>query len=70
MAAGDEAGAYGRELESRQDGEKLQQMIDAGQIEVSEFEGRADMLDMVIPVQDAYAAELNATDILAAIRAK
>ncbi|SFR43698.1 tripartite ATP-independent transporter solute receptor, DctP family [Yoonia tamlensis] len=70
LAAGADAGAFGRELESRQDGEKLQEMIDAGQVFVSEFEGRDALLEMVIPVQDAYAAELGATDLLAAIRAQ
>jgi tripartite ATP-independent transporter DctP family solute receptor len=68
LAAGAEAGAFGRELESRQDGEKMQEMIDAGQVFVTEFEGRDALLEMVIPVQDAYAAELGATDLLEAIR--
>lgn len=70
MKAGMEAGAYGRELESREDGEKLQQMIDAGNIEAHEFEGREKLLELVGPVQDAYAAELGAEDLLAAIRGK
>ncbi len=70
LEAGKEAGAFGRELESRQDGEKMQEMIDAGQVQVQEFEGREKLLEMVVPVQDAYAAELGATDLLEAIRAK
>lgn len=70
LKAGAEAGAYGRDLESSQDGEKMQEMIDAGQIKVQEFEGREKLLELVIPVQDAYAAELGASDLLAAIRAK
>ncbi|MEO9864700.1 MAG: TRAP transporter substrate-binding protein [Yoonia sp.] len=68
LEAGAEAGAFGRALESGQDGEKMQEMIDAGQVVVAEFEGRDALLEMVIPVQDAYAAELGATDLLAAIR--
>jgi TRAP-type C4-dicarboxylate transport system substrate-binding protein len=68
LAAGAEAGAFGRELESRQDGEKMQEMIDAGQVFVTEFENRDALLELVIPVQDAYAAELGATDLLNAIR--
>ncbi len=68
LAAGAEAGAYGRELESREDGIKLQEMVDAGQLTVLEFEGREQLLEMVVPVQDAYAAELGATDLLSAIR--
>ncbi len=68
MKAGEEAGAFGRELESRQDGEKLQEMVDAGQIELIEFAGRDQMLELVQPVQDAYAAELGASELLEAIR--
>ncbi|MEP3436501.1 MAG: TRAP transporter substrate-binding protein [Hoeflea sp.] len=70
MQAGAEAGAYGRELESREDGVKLQEMVDAGQIKLQEFENRDQLLEMVKPVQDAYATELGATDLLTAIRAK
>jgi len=70
LAAGKEAGAFGRALESSEDGVKLQEMVDAGQLTVQEFEGRDKLLEMVIPVQDAYAAEIGATDLLAAIRAK
>ncbi|MEP6320685.1 MAG: TRAP transporter substrate-binding protein [Paracoccaceae bacterium] len=70
LAAGKEAGAFGRALESSQDGEKMQEMIDAGQVQVQEFAGREKLLEMVIPVQDAYAAELGASDLLEAIRSK
>ena len=70
LKAGKEAGAYGRELESREDGEKLQQMIDAGNIEAHPFADREKLLELVGPVQDAYAAELGAEDLLTAIRSK
>ncbi|BDY17399.1 MAG TPA: C4-dicarboxylate ABC transporter substrate-binding protein [Sulfitobacter pontiacus] len=70
LEAGEEAGAYGRELESREDGVKLQEMVDAGQLTVSEFENRDKMLEMVKPVQDAYAAEIGASELLEAVRAK
>ncbi|MGC1497942.1 MAG: TRAP transporter substrate-binding protein [Sulfitobacter sp.] len=66
--AGAEAGAFGRELESREDGIKLQEMVDAGQLNVLEFEGRDKLLEMVIPVQDAFAADINATDLLKSVR--
>jgi tripartite ATP-independent transporter DctP family solute receptor len=68
--AGKEAGDYGRELESREDGIKLKQMADAGQIQISEFEGREKLLDMVKPVQDKFAASIKATELLEAIRNK
>ena len=70
MKAGKEAGAYGRELESREDGIKLQQMADAGQIQVSEFANREKLLTMVKPVQDKFAASIGATELLSAIRSK
>jgi len=70
LKAGKEAGDYGREIESREDGIKLQQMSDAGQIQVQEFADREMLLELVVPVQDAYAAELGAEDLLKAIRSK
>ena len=70
LKAGKEAGDYGREIESREDGEKLKQMADAGQIKVQEFSDREKLLELVVPVQDTYAAELGAEDLLEAIRAK
>ncbi len=70
LRAGKEAGEYGRELESRQDGEKLKQMEAAKQIQVHPFAERAKLLDLVIPVQDSYAKELGAEDLLQAIREK
>ena len=68
LKAGKEAGAFGRELESREDGLKLQKMVDAGQIQVQDFDGREKLLEMVIPVQDAFAADIDATDLLANVR--
>lgn len=70
LEAGKEAGAYGRELEAREDGQKLQEMVDAKQLTVVEFGDRAKLLEMVAPVQDAYAESLGATELLAAIRGK
>lgn len=68
--AGKEAGAFGRELESREDAIKLKQMADAGQIKVSEFANREKLLVMVKPVQDKFAASIGATELLEAIRSK
>lgn len=70
LKAGKEAGNYGREVESREDGEKLKQMQDAKQIEVHAFADRAKLLEMVTPVHAAYAEELGATDLLKAIQSK
>ncbi|WP_424987514.1 TRAP transporter substrate-binding protein [Microbulbifer sp. S227A] len=68
LKAGAEAGAYGRELESREDAQKLQEMVDAGQVQVQEFDGREKLLEMVVPVQDAFAADIEATDLLGTVR--
>jgi len=68
LKAGKEAGDYGREIESTEDGLKLQQMADDGQIKVQEFADREKLLELVVPVQDAYATELDAVDLLEAIR--
>ena len=68
LDAGAKAGAIGREIESREDGEKLQAMADAGQIVVTEFEDRENLLELVIPVQDEFAADLGATELLESIR--
>ena len=70
LKAGRDAGEYGRKLESEQDSEKLQQMEDAGQIQVHEFADRDKLLELVLPVQDAYAAELGAEELLNAIRSR
>ena len=68
LRAGAEAGAFGRALESSEDAIKLQEMVDAGQVITTEFEERDALLEMVLPVQDAYAAELGATELLEAVR--
>jgi len=68
LEAGATAGAFGREIESREDGEKLTEMESAGQITITEFEGRDQLLELVIPVQDDFAADLGATDLLEAVR--
>lgn len=68
MEAGAEAGAFGRALESGADGEILKEMEAAGQIVISDFEGREKMLELVQPVQDAYAESLGATELLTNVR--
>lgn len=66
LAAGAEACAVGRALETGEDGINLQEMVDAGQIETIEFEGHEALLEMLIPVRDDNAAELSATGLLEA----
>ncbi len=49
---------------------KLKQMADAGQIQIAEFAEREKLLIIVKPVQDKFAASINATELLEAIRNK
>jgi TRAP-type C4-dicarboxylate transport system substrate-binding protein len=69
LDAGAQAGAFGRELESGQDAEKLQAMQDKGLLQTVEFADRAEMLALARPVIQAYAEELEAADVLAAVDA-
>jgi len=69
MEAGKAAGAHGRQIESSQDSEKLMAMQEAGYLTTHEFTERDRLLELAQPVQDEYAAELGATEVLEAIRA-
>jgi TRAP-type C4-dicarboxylate transport system substrate-binding protein len=67
--AGKEAGRYGSEVESSQDSEKLAAMEEKGLLKTNAFDGRDTMLKLAGPVKQAYAEELGAADVLAAIDA-
>ncbi|HZA66741.1 MAG TPA: TRAP transporter substrate-binding protein [Geminicoccaceae bacterium] len=69
VRAGKEAGAYGREIESSQDSEKLAMMEKNGWLETHEFTERAELLELAEPVKEAYAEELGASEVLKAINA-
>ena len=69
LRAGREAGEFGRMLESSQDGEKLEQMEKDGLLTTHEFTEREVLLELAEPVKQEYAAELGATEVLAAINA-
>ncbi len=69
MEAGKAAGKHGRDIESGQDSEKLMAMEEAGLLTTHEFTERDKLLELAGPVQDAYAEELGATEVLEAIRA-
>lgn len=70
LKAGKAAGDYGREVESSEDALKLEQMKAAGQIQVHTFANREQLLELVTPVQDAFAEEIQAGELLKAIRSK
>ncbi len=69
VKAGREAGAYGRQIESSEDSEKLAAMEEKGWLTTHEFADRATLLELAEPVKKAYAEELGASDVLDAVNA-
>ena len=69
VKAGKEAGAYGREVESSEDAQKLDALEKAGKLKRVPFADRDQMKKLVDPVMAAYAKEIGAEDILAKINA-
>jgi TRAP-type transport system periplasmic protein len=63
VRAGKEAGAYGRQVESSEDGAKLDAMEKAGKLKRIAFTDRAKMKGLVDPVIAAYAKEIGADAI-------
>ena len=67
--AGREAGAYGRQVESSEDGQKLEALEAAGKLKRVAFTERAEMKRLVDPVMAAYARDIEADAILNRINA-
>jgi TRAP-type transport system periplasmic protein len=67
VRAGKEAGAYGREVESSEDTAKLDALEKAGKLKRVPFADRDAMKKLVDPVMAAYAKEIGADKIYAAI---
>jgi TRAP-type C4-dicarboxylate transport system substrate-binding protein len=63
LRAGKEAGAYGRQVESGEDEEKLVALEKAGKLKRIPFQGRDQMKKLVDPVMAAYAKEIGAEAI-------
>jgi TRAP-type transport system periplasmic protein len=63
VKAGKEAGAYGRKIESTEDGQKLDALEKAGKLKRVAFDDRDQMKKLVDPVIAAYAKEIGAEDI-------
>ncbi len=63
LRAGKEAGAYGRQIESSEDGAKLDAMEKAGKLKRIAFKDRDQMKALVDPVIAAYAKEVGADAI-------
>jgi tripartite ATP-independent transporter DctP family solute receptor len=69
VRAGKEAGAYGRQIESTEDAEKLARMEKDGLLTTHEFTEREELLELAEPVKEAYAEELGALEVYEAINA-
>ena len=69
LRAGREAGAYGRQVESSEDEQKLVALEKAGKLKRVPFSDRAQMKKAVDPVIEAYAKEIGADAIFAKINA-
>jgi tripartite ATP-independent transporter DctP family solute receptor len=67
LKAGKEAGAYGRQVESSEDEQKLVALEKAGKLKRIAFKDRAAMKKMVDPVMATYAKEIGADGIYAKI---
>ncbi|MDP1964057.1 MAG: TRAP transporter substrate-binding protein, partial [Reyranella sp.] len=67
IKAGKEAGAYGRQVESSEDAQKLETMEKAGKLKRIAFKDRAPMKKLVDPVMEAYAKEIGADGIFVKI---
>jgi TRAP-type transport system periplasmic protein len=69
MKAGREAGAYHRKVETAMDQQELDKLKAAGKIKLNVFTERAKLLQLAAPVKQAFAKEIGAEKILAAIDA-
>ena len=69
VRAGKEAGAYGRQLESKEDTAKLDALEKAGKLKRIPFADREALAKKVEPVLEAYAKDVGADAILAKIKA-
>jgi tripartite ATP-independent transporter DctP family solute receptor len=69
LRAGKEAGAYGRQIESSEDEQKLAALEKSGKLKRITFAERAQLKKAVDPVIEAYAKEIGADQIFAKINA-
>ena len=69
VKAGKEAGAYGRKIESSEDGQKLEALEKAGKLKRIPFKDRDEMAKRVAPIMAAYAKEIGADAIYEKINA-
>lgn len=65
--AGREAGAYGRQLESSEDQQRLQRLEKEGKLKTYVFADRDQLMKLAEPIKQAYAKEVGAEAVLAGI---
>jgi len=63
LRAGKEAGAYGRQIESSEDQQKLDKLAKEGRLKPIPFADHAEMQKRAQPVTEAYAKEIGADEI-------
>jgi len=66
--AGREAGAYGRMLESGEDEQRLRAMEKEGKLKTHDFTQRGELLKRADKVNEAYAKEIGASEVLKRVR--
>jgi TRAP-type C4-dicarboxylate transport system substrate-binding protein len=69
LRAGREAGAFGRQIESAEDGEILKRLEREGKLRTHPFPQRDELLRLAEPVQLEYAREIGAEAVYAAVKA-
>jgi tripartite ATP-independent transporter DctP family solute receptor len=69
LKAGKEAGAYGRQIESTEDQQRLERLQKEGKLRTHVFTERVKLLELAEPVKQAYAKEIEADKVLARINA-
>jgi tripartite ATP-independent transporter DctP family solute receptor len=69
VRAGREAGAYGRQIESSEDQQRLERLEKEGKLKTYAFADRDRLLKLAEPVKQAYAKEVGAEAVLARINA-
>lgn len=69
VLAGKEAGAYGRQIESGEDRQRLERLEKEGKLKTHAFADRDQLLELAEPVKEAFAKEVGAEAVLARINA-
>ncbi len=69
IKAGKDGAAWGRDWERREDDKILEKLKAEGKIRIHPFTDRAKLLDLAAPVKEAFAKEVEADKVLAAINA-